>query len=185
MTISMVRILVLALCIHHAVQRGESYGPNAGGQGERGALFDPEPAPPPLIRESSDSASLRSKARVRTVEKQRPGHKSASSMSPMFGRLVVKMILRPCARTTPSATAQKQVQIDVAVGASHEQVIRVFDHECVVTAGDEFDEYLVALEHAFLWPCPAPWRYPHCGPTSLPGSRARDGFCRSRALPGE
>lgn len=39
---------------------------------------------------------------------QRPGRSSASSTSLMFGRFVVKMILRPCARTTPSAIARKR-----------------------------------------------------------------------------
>jgi hypothetical protein len=37
------------------------------------------------------------------------------------------------------------MQIHIAVGASHEPVIRVFDHKRVVTTSDKFDEDLVAL----------------------------------------
>ena len=72
---------------------------------ESGASAAPARAASPFKTFASRRcASGRSRLRVRSTAKQRPGRTSASSMSPMFGRFVVKMIFRPSARTTPSAT---------------------------------------------------------------------------------
>jgi hypothetical protein len=46
------------------------------------------------IRTNNDAASRRSSAQVCTVAKQRPDRTNASSMSPMLGKLMVKMIFR-------------------------------------------------------------------------------------------
>src|SRR5258706_8355200 len=62
-----------------------------------------------LIKAANRSlASSSVRSRVRMAPKQRPGRTSASSISPMLCKLVVKMILRPWARTTPSATVRKR-----------------------------------------------------------------------------
>jgi hypothetical protein len=57
------------------------------------------------------------------------------------------MIFRPCARTTPSATARKRCRSTLPLERAI-KVIRVFDHKRVVVAGDEIDEDLVVLECA-------------------------------------
>src|SRR5712675_2312179 len=95
---------------------------------------------------SRRSTSACSSARKRTLAKQRPGRSSASSMSPTLGRFVVNRILRPCARTTPSAIARNRCRCKFAVRPGVEYVIRVFDHESVMTPGDELDEDFVALK---------------------------------------
>jgi hypothetical protein len=42
------------------------------------------------------------------------------------------------------------VQIDIAVGTRHQQVIRVFDHERIMVPGDEINENLVGFECAHV-----------------------------------
>ena len=62
----------------------------------------------PIVLAAHPSLGVNSLAELIALAKQRPGRSNASSRSFTLGRLVVKMILRPCALTTPSAMARKR-----------------------------------------------------------------------------